>query len=246
MISYAVCMATFNGKNFLHDQISSIVAQLRPDEKLFISDDGSSDETVEIAKSYGEKVCVVDASRAGGVVANFERVLTAAYNAGACNIILADQDDKWLDGRMDNIRVRLENVDILMMNGYVTDSDLNPTGVTIFDQRGVRRGLIANLVRPTYVGCCMAFKREVLALALPFPRALPWHDWFISLIGELYFRVELDQRPLIYYRRHSHNQSNTCGKSTNSLAKKIAMRLTMLKAITIVVYRRHQSDSRTW
>lgn len=239
MITFAICMATYNGDDFLHDQISSIVSQLLPDEKLFISDDGSSDETLEIAKSYGDRVWIVDASRAGGVVANFERVLTAAYNAGACNFILSDQDDKWLDGRMETIRERLSKVDMLMMNGYVTDFELNPSGITIFEQVGVRRGLLANFMRPTYVGCCLAFNRKVLTIALPFPHAMPWHDWFISLIGELYFQVELEQSPSILYRRHCNNQSNTGGKSTNSLFKKIEMRLIMLKAMAMTIYRHY-------
>jgi len=242
MIKYAVCMATYNGSNFLREQIASIVSQLKTDEILFISDDASTDSTIDIIASFGDKVKLVDSSRAGGVVANFERVLTAAYNAGACNIILSDQDDKWLDGRMSTIRERLSSTDMIMMNGYVTDFDLNQTGLMIFDQVNVKRGLFRNFIKPSYVGCCMAFKRDILGIALPFPRAIPWHDWFISLIGELYFLVELEPNPTIFYRRHSNNYSNTGEKSDNSFFKKIIMRLFMLCAMAIVVSRRWRSN----
>lgn len=238
-INFAVCIATYNGADYLREQLTSIVTQLCSNEIVFISDDGSTDDTVNIAESFGEKVCVVSSVRAGGVVENFHRVLTAAYNSGARNIILADQDDKWLDGRMVLIRERLGNIGVLMMNGFVADAKLNPTGGLIFEQQGARRGFLLNFLRPTYVGCCMAFKREILDYALPFPANLPWHDWYISLIGELYYKSELNITPTIYYRRHGNNQSNTCGKSTNSLGKKIAMRIHMLKAILIVVLRRY-------
>ena len=230
-------MATYNGEKYLHSQISTIISQLQSNEKLFISDDGSSDDTVKIAKSFGAQVQVVGTSRVGGVVPNFERVLTAAYNAGACNIILSDQDDTWAPGRMNSIREGLKDVDVLLMNGYVTDYALNPTGLTIFDQVRVRRGLVANLIRPTYVGCCMAFNRQLLSIALPFPKSLPWHDWFISLIGELYFRVKFDPKPSIYYRRHESNHSNTGQKSNYSLLRKIRMRIYIFRAIAIAIYR---------
>lgn len=237
MINCAVCMATYNGGDFLEEQISSILSQLRSDEVLFISDDGSSDSTVTIIQSYGDNVRLISNSRAGGVVPNFERALAAAYKSNARIIVLADQDDKWLPGRMDSIRSHLADADMLMMNGFITDSALNLTGNTIFEKLGVRRGFIRNFTRPTYVGCCMAFRREVLSNALPFPEHLPWHDWFISLIGELFFRVKLDQTPLIYYRRHNANQTITGMKSNNSLLKKFIMRYFLFVALVIVIYR---------
>ena len=181
---------------------------------------------------------VVNNQRLGGVVANFEFVLSAAYKLGARNIVLVDQDDKWVDQRMSYIRESLNRYDLVMMNGYVSDAALARTGQTVFQQVKVRRGFIKNLVRPSYVGCCMAFRRAVLGAALPFPKKLPWHDWFISLIAELFFSVGLDSRPSIYYRRHDMNYSATGGKSTNGIGRKIVLRFLMLWAIYFAVIRR--------
>lgn len=238
MINYAVCMATYNGADYLDEQIYSIVSQLNPYEKLFISDDGSQDDTLKIIGSFGDKVQLVASSYSGGVVSNFERVLTAAYNSGAKNIILSDQDDIWMKDRMKDIRTNLDLADIIMMNGYITDSELNPTGNTIFEGIGVSKGFFANFLRPTYVGCCMAFRREVLDVALPFPRSLPWHDWYLSLIGELFFNVKLVSNPSIYYRRHGNNHSDTGGISKNSFFKKIILRYRMLFGVIIASCRR--------
>lgn len=241
MINYAICMATYNGEDYLDEQISSILSQLQPNEKLFISDDGSQDDTLKIIYSYGDKIQLVSSSYSGGVVSNFERVLTAAYNSGAKNIILSDQDDIWMKNRMEDIRQNLDLADIIMMNGHITDSDLNPTGYTIFEKIGVSTGFFANFLRPKYVGCCMAFRREILDVALPFPRSLPWHDWFISLIGELFFNVKHISKPSIYYRRHGNNHSDTSEKSKNSFFKKLKLRYRMFVAIIIAVYRRRRS-----
>lgn len=231
-------MATYNGEKYLDEQISSILSQLQPYEKLFISDDGSQDDTLKIIHSYGDKVQLVSSSYSGGVVSNFERALTSAYNSGAKYFVLSDQDDIWMEDRMEDIRHNLSLADIIMMNGHITDADLNPTGYTIFNKIGVSTGFCANFVRPTYVGCCMAFRREILDVALPFPQSLPWHDWFISLIGELFFNVKHIPKPSIYYRRHGNNHSDTGERSKNSFFKKLKLRKRMFFSIIIAIYRR--------
>lgn len=240
MINYAICMATYNGEEYLDEQISSILSQLQQHEKLFISDDGSQDDTLKIISSYGDKIQLISNSKSEGVITNFERVLTAAYNSGAKNIILSDQDDVWMKDRMKDIRQNLKLADIILMNALITDSDLNPTGYSVFSKIGVSRGFFLNFLRPTYVGCCMAFKREILDVALPFPRSLPWHDWFLSLIGELFFNVKHISNPSIYYRRHDNNLSFTGEISKNSFFKKLMFRYRMFVAIIIAIYRRRK------
>lgn len=237
-IDYAICIASYNGKSFILEQLASIVHQLGENDLIFISDDGSIDETIDLIKGYSEKVKIVGTSRVGGVVKNFERALSEAYRSGAQFIVLADQDDKWMEGRLDSIKKSLLKADVVLTNGYIADKDLNIGKTTIFDQTKAHKGLFKNLIRPTYVGCCMAFKRDVLSLALPFPKGLPWHDWFISMIGEMLFSVKFDDKPSIYYRRHGNNETNTGGKSKNSFLKKLNMRFSILKSMFIVIFRR--------
>ena len=72
----------------------------------------------------------------------------------------------------------------------------------------------------------MAFRREILEKALPFPanQKLCAYDYWITLIAEYYYKVELVGEPLIKYRRHIGNASTGGVKSNNSLLKKIKMR----------------------
>ena len=50
----SVCMATYNGEKFLRQQLDSIICQLNQNDEIIISDNGSSDNTKEIIKSYND------------------------------------------------------------------------------------------------------------------------------------------------------------------------------------------------
>jgi len=102
----------------------------------------------------------------------------------------------------------------------------------------VRRGFWRNLCKNSYIGCCMAFRRDVLSLALPFYKGIQWHDWYLGLLAERYFVVSRVQEPTMFYRRHGANHSPTGEKSRYSLAKKIKMRFTMLCAVSFASRRR--------
>lgn len=238
MKKIAVCIASYQGANFIEAQIISILQQLLPGDKIYLSDDGSTDGTVAIARALSPELIVVGTSRVGGVVRNFERALDAAYKAGADLFMLCDQDDVWLPGRITQVRTELEAADLVVLNGFVVDTDLIPAGRTIAEAVGVRTGFWRNLGKNTYIGCCMAFRRTLLDIALPFPKGIAWHDWFLGLLAERFFVVKRTHEPMMYYRRHGANHSPTGEKSSNTLAKKIEMRLAMLRAVIIAGRRR--------
>jgi glycosyltransferase involved in cell wall biosynthesis len=229
-----VCMATFDGAPYLAAQVDSILAQLGPRDELVVADDGSTDRTPEILAGYGDRLRVVGTSRVGGVVANFERALAAARGE---LVALSDQDDVWLDGRAALIRERLGKATLVAMNGVVVDEALAPLGRTVFQQVGVPGGFLRTLAVNRYVGCCMAFRRELLAAALPFPPRIAAHDWFIALVAERLFDVANDDQPLILFRRHGGNASTTGSSSRHGLGSRLAMRWRMLRAVARVELR---------
>lgn len=238
MTHIAVCLASYQGAAYIREQIRSIVDQLLPGDKIYLSDDGSCDGTVALATSLSEDVIVVATSRVGGVVPNFERALAAAYENGAEQFVLCDQDDVWLPERLSQIRRELAKADLVLLNGLLVDAQLVPLGVTIAEAIGVRRGFWRNLCKNSYIGCCMAFRRDLLDLALPFYQGIQWHDWYLGLLAERYFVVSRVQDPTMYYRRHGANHSPTGEKSRYSLGKKIEMRVTMLRAVLSASRRR--------
>lgn len=239
----AVCIATYQGCRFIEAQLASIAPQLRPDDLILLSDDGSTDGTLDIVRSRFPQVHVVSATRVGGVVANFERVLLAAQGSDAALIVLCDQDDVWQAGRVALIRAVLRDVDLMSMDGAVVNEALTPSGETIASTVGVRHGFLPNLVKNSYVGCCMAFRRRLLDVALPFPRHLAWHDWYLGLIAEHLFSVSRRADVTLLYRRHGNNHSPTGEKSGYSLRRRLAMRANMFVAV-LTASRRHRRTLR--
>ena len=66
-----------------------------------------------------------------------------------------------------------------------------------------RNMIVKNIFNNTYVGCCMAFSRPLLDIALPFPQRIPMHDMWIGLLAELFGTVEFVNVKTMYYRRHA-------------------------------------------
>lgn len=232
MMRLSICLATYNGAKFVNEQLSSIFSQLSDVDEVVFADDGSSDDTVARVLSFGRQVRVVSTDRVGGVVANFERVLAAAEGDG---LVLCDQDDVWLPGRLDLIRERLARSHLVILNGRIVDEDLVSRGQTIFDVLGIRSGFFPNLIKNSFIGCCMAFRRELLNRILPFPVGVPWHDWYIGLVSECTGRVERVDTVTMLYRRHGANSSPTGDKSSYSLLRKLLMRLAVSRAVLIAV-----------
>ena len=233
--SISVCMATYNGSAYLDDQVKSILAQLRPGDELLVADDGSTDGTLSILLGYGAAVRVVATDRVGGVVPNFARVL---MHASKPLVVLADQDDVWMKGRLQSIRDALAEVDLVITNALVTDERLTSTGATLFEEVGAAPGFWRNVRRrSSFVGCCMGFRSSLLRIALPFPDSTPWHDWLIGLLGCATGRVRLLQDPQLLYRRHVANASATGKASRNSLWRMFTLRISVLYAVGVCLLR---------
>ncbi|WP_082702496.1 glycosyltransferase family 2 protein [Pseudacidovorax intermedius] len=236
----SVCLATYNGAMFVREQISSIIEQMQPGDELLIADDGSTDDTHAIIREFVPQVKIVSLVSAGGVVANFERLIRQASNR---YVFLSDQDDIWLPGRIDEGCRALKTATLTMMNGEVVDGSLVPFGVTVFEYVRFGKGFFRNLVKNSYVGCCMAFRREILDIALPIPKNVIWHDWYLALVAEAFFSVNVSERSLFRFRRHQNNFSHTGGRSSNSLAFKLLSRVWMIRALLVAMVRKGSSTN---
>jgi glycosyltransferase involved in cell wall biosynthesis len=218
----SVCMATYNGERFIRRQLETILAQLASEDEVVVSDDSSTDGTLAIINDFAdERIRLLSGQTFHSPTYNFENALK--HSRGEI-IMLADQDDEWLPDRISTVIEALEQRSLVVCDAEVIDSNGDVTEASLRRFYGPRTGLISNLVRNRYVGCCMAFRREVLDVALPFPAKLPWHDWWIGLICEAFFSTSLINQTLIRYRRHDSNISNTGGRSTLAWTTRIAHR----------------------
>lgn len=226
----SVCIATYNGARYIGEQLASILNQLSAEDEVVVSDDGSTDGTIDIVRSLNDRrIRIVDGPRRHSPTLNFEWALR---NAKGEYIFLADQDDVWLEGKVRRCVEELKMCDCVVSDARVTDSLLNTTSESLFQLMHVRRGRLSNLLwRNGYTGCCMAFKREVLSKALPFPTDIPMHDiWIgnvVAFCGRLHF---IDDR-LLLFRRHDTAASCNGKGSKYSLWQKLSFRWHTLKNI---------------
>lgn len=223
----SVCMATYNGGKYIREQVDSILAQLGPADELVVSDDGSTDDTCRILDSYcDDRIKIFKNEGRHGVVRNFENALK---HASGDYIFLSDQDDIWLPNKVNVCVAALANgTDLVLHDAQV----VNQTGAVVvesfFALRGSRTGYWKNLYRNSFLGCCLAFRKEILRYALPFPMGIAMHDIWIGLMVSKKGRVKLLREPLLFYRRHGANASPTAEKSDFSFAKQLSYRLRLL------------------
>ena len=226
----SVCIATFNGERFIEVQLRSILQQLKSDDEIIISDDGSTDKTIEIASNMQDsRIKILQHNKEIKkhsylmVTRNLENAL---YHAKGDYIFLADQDDEWLPGKVEKCIQNLESSDLVLHDCIVVDEVLQVLAPSYFHLNKSNPGMISNLVSNAYLGCCMAFKRAVLQQSLPIP-AVP-HDIWIGLIAEYYGKVKFIDSKLLHYRRHGNNLSPSAEKSPNTLTRKLWYRTQIL------------------
>jgi len=221
----SVCMATYNGESYIKEQIQSILPQLKDGDELIVSDDGSTDNTLEIVFSFESLKIRVLQGPQNGLIKNFENAINAAKGD---YIFLCDQDDIWLENKVDVFKVAFDNGAILIVSDCrVVDANAKIINESFFSLRNSRLGFLPNLLRNGFLGCCMAFKAELKPKILPFPKNIPMHDWWIGLVASLYGEVVFINQPLILYRRHGNNASPTGDKSSFSLMTQAAHRLSL-------------------
>jgi len=242
VLKISVCMASYNGERYIRDQINSILDQISDDDELIISDDGSVDDTLTVIQSIDDpRIKLIINQGEHGYTRNFENVLNQATGE---IIFLSDQDDIWCEGKVLKMTEALKDKDMVVSDARVVDGHLNTLYQSHFNQCNVKSGFLNNFMGTRYVGACMAFNRKILALVLPFPsnQTLCPHDYWITIVSEMYAKVGLIKEPLIMYRRHGENASNAGLGKGRSLRVKITSRIyCSLQLIKLTFNKKHET-----
>jgi glycosyltransferase involved in cell wall biosynthesis len=209
--------------------MDSILPQLKPEDELIISDDASVDSTLGIIKSYHDpRIRLLPSQKFGNPARNFEYALGQSKND---LIFLADQDDIWHPHKIEIMANELKLYALVVCDCRLMDENDNVISLSFFEQNHSQNGLVKNLLKNSFVGCCMAFQRNVLERILPFPPTISMHDQWIGLIAQRHFNVKFIPQPLVDHRRHKGNYTSTGDRSKNSWNKKVISRLQLAKAL---------------
>lgn len=205
----SVCMTSYNGEKYIGKQIETILVNLTDVDELIISDDGSTDQTKDIIMAYSQKdarIRLIDGPKQG-VIANFEHAIKSARGDF---IYLADQDDLWDRKKVERVQACFEDVNCMLVihDADIIDEEEKEIEPSFFQRRGSKPGVINNIIKNSYIGCCMAFRREILEQVLPIPKNIEMHDQWIGILAEMQGEVCFLEEVLFHYRRHGDNVSS--------------------------------------
>ncbi|MFZ6657236.1 glycosyltransferase family 2 protein [Undibacterium sp. TJN19] len=215
-ISIALC--TYNGEEFLLEQLQSFLLQSLQPFELVVCDDLSTDSTCDIIRQFGATAGFpvslhVNQQRLGSSL-NFGKVISLCKGDV---IALSDQDDIWHVDKLEKIANMFvdESVTAVFSDAEVTDASLQALGYTMwqglkFDIRTRRHMQMGDsfdilLKRFLVMGASMAFRTSLREIVLPIPAT--WHhDAWIALLAAACGNIVPVDECLVKYRQHGNNQ----------------------------------------
>jgi glycosyltransferase involved in cell wall biosynthesis len=207
LVSVALC--TYNGAEYLQDQLLSILNQTYPSLELVIVDDRSTDTTLEIVEELARKDARI---RVYKNEENLGHNLNFSKACSLCNgafIAIADQDDVWeltkLERMMEQI---LQNPETILVHcksarfgSHRNHPSIKSTRlIKYLDGNDPRKLLLFNHIN----GHNMLFRKSLLEAALPFPKNV-YYDWWIAVMACCYGQLKHVNEILVWHRVHETN-----------------------------------------
>lgn len=245
-ISIALC--TYNGVEFLQEQLESIALQTRIPDEMVICDDRSKDDTLEILRNFSSKVSfpvrIFLNEKNLGSTKNFEKAIKLCTGD---IIFLSDQDDVWNPDKLEKIEKLFSispSTALIFSDAELVDENLRPLGYTLWKSIGFSKKEQSNfthgkfievlLKRNVVTGSTMAFRSEFKQLF--FPISDIWvHDGWIALLIAFASDLGMISEPLIKYRQH-HMQQVGAGDEPLNIYDRIHRKTSQLRNLKSSFY----------
>lgn len=218
----AICMATYNGEQYLAEQIDSILKQTYVNRMLFIRDDWSTDGTRDIIARYVQEypeqiVCIEDDSLIGGSSKkNFASILKwVSSHYDFSYYMFSDQDDVWLPQKIEKSMSCMIEMEkdydgpvLVHTDLCVVNQSLEVLGDSFFTYRALNpnvKDLRHLLVQNNITGCTMLWNQKLNQYLNLEDDRVAMHDWWISLTASCFGEIACVNEPTILYRQHGGN-----------------------------------------
>ncbi|MDQ0240011.1 glycosyltransferase [Arthrobacter bambusae] len=220
-IRVSVCLAAYKGSRFIEEQIASILGDLGPDDELVVVDDASPDDTAEIVKGIRDpRIRLVGASVNKGYVRTFEQAVKMSRGEF---IMLSDQDDVWIPGRVDIMLDALADHKIVAGNFDVLGGGPRPwiPRLRASDSGRHLANLFAILIGyRAYYGCAMGIRRDALSYFVPIPSYVnESHDLWLAICGNVARSIRHLDESTVLRRLHDDNQTPAGWRSLVKIIK---------------------------
>ncbi|MCB1156535.1 MAG: glycosyltransferase family 2 protein [Leptospiraceae bacterium] len=219
-IKVSILLSTYNSERYLKEQLSSIINQTYADWNLLIRDDGSTDSTLEIIKSFNElRFKVLEVGPNLGTIRSFSRLLE--LDTDSDYFFFCDHDDIWNEKKVEYQLLEMIKIEKEKGSDYpiLIHSDL-----TLVDENNTiiadsmwsygkffphRKSVPQLIVQGTVTGCTIIGNRALHSKIFPIPNTVLMHDWWASIIASLFGCIISENKTTIFYRLHSTNQIGT-------------------------------------
>ncbi|MBC7909552.1 MAG: glycosyltransferase family 2 protein [Pyrinomonadaceae bacterium] len=254
----SVAMCTYNGAQYLREQLESLASQTRQPDELVVCDDLSSDNTREIIAGFSRTVPfpvrIYCNNKTLGSTKNFEKAI------GLCEgdlIALSDQDDVWCKEKLrisEEVFFANPEIGVVFSDGDLVDEQLKPLGFSLWqsnkfgpsEQQLVQRGKAFDLLlqRVVMTGATMVFRSKFNRFILPIPVSFAQedfvflHDGWIALLLSAVSEVAFIAEPLFKYRQHVDQQ---IGAGAHKIASAVEAKKSSLADILFGVRARRNS-----
>lgn len=214
----AVLLCTYNGGNYLSAQIDSLLSQTYKDFTIFIHDDGSTDNTLSIIRSYQEKYPslfkLLSSHQKMGPKNGF---LWLLENTSASYYMFCDQDDVWLPTKIEDTFKRMKDVEsvnphkavMIHTDLTIVDSQLNVINKSFWSWGRFNVDLNKKFrfcpIGNVFTGCTMMVNDKAKSYIFPVSEHASMHDEWIGLIISKHGVIENLKKQTILYRQHSKN-----------------------------------------
>lgn len=211
MINISIAMATYNGYNYIKEQLDSILNQTIPASEIVVCDDCSTDDTWSILSEYAKRYdCfkIIRNETNIGFLRNFEKAISLCSGD---YIALCDQDDVWLPNHLQILYEGIGNKMCVVGDAELIDFKGNKIGRTLnysvnldyIPENDLQKAYFILFYKNPYHGCLMMFKRDFFKKALPLPMGITVHDIWFSILACFYGGIQPVERVVSLYRRHS-------------------------------------------
>lgn len=221
-----IMMATYNGEKYIKEQIESIINQTYTNWVLYISDDNSKDNTINIIKEYQkrypQKIKILShKEKLGGAKKNFSYLFS---KVSKCDYYMfSDQDDVFDKEKIiyllwHTMKAEEENECVLTYcDSAVVDQNLNmisPSLVDFANKQLPDKNLLEHLLVENYFPGCAIMLNEALKNKInKIYDGTEMHDWWVTLVGGLTGKIVYVDKSLHLYRQH---ENNTIGAHQNN------------------------------
>lgn len=221
----SIIMSTYNGARYLSQQLDSVLSQTVSDFTLLIRDDGSTDRTADIIRSYQDPRIVFMGGENVGPAKSFSILLQEAYRRGSDYVYFCDQDDIWQDDKLAQFQAAFsaeqQSPELVFSDFSMIDGNGAPIGSSYASWAKLRIPTGGDffpklLAQPYIFGCACAINRPLLELVQEMPDGIEMYDCWIGMVASLLGQIHYLPRPSIAHRFHSSNATGRQGQNALS------------------------------